>query len=370
MGFRLTMRVVFETFLIVQKKLGLRLSLLAAVLCLGLGSARASTFLELQSTYLGNGWFQYRFSVMNDRFFTEADITKLYLNFTNQIDQMGDSTNWSYATGGREIPRWLFTNGVPARPYTTTFLARSSETAYRLGTTNSMDAAEFGLSVYESQYYPGQGGGGPVFSPAVGFVAVPCLIPCRPEDADGSPTNFVYDLKLLPDIQINQLIEENGVIYGVEFTYAYESTFLLQGSPDLNNWTNIAYIWSYPQVTDWFADETLNSYGQYFRLALVAGIHTTNLPPLSAALSLASKPAVKSSMATNTSRVTGCQLASRKVVVSLATQAGQTVLVQAVDSHRVVKQTQLVVADGASATVSFDAASLPNPAFFQAVVVP
>jgi hypothetical protein len=353
--------------LVMGEKTTRGLPLLLGLLWLGSGIASATTFLTLQSTFLGNGWFQYQMTVMNDPFFTEADITGFeIITFTNQIDQINGTQGWAYTgiTNG-----WAFTNGYPARPYVETFLVRSSETSYRLSSGTNLDGAFVLLSLVLTEMYPGVAEG-VVSGNIVGYVLMPCLVPCSPEEADGSPTNFVYTLKLLPDVIINSLIQTNSQIYGVDFTWDSESTFLLQGTADFNVWTNIAYVWSYPPETLWTTNTPLNAYGSFFRVALVADGHSTNLPPLTSSLALTPKTVAQGSLTLTTPRVTGCQFARGKVVVNLATQPGQTVQVKAVDSHGTIRQTQPVVAAGASATVSFDAASLPSPVFFRAVAVP
>lgn len=348
-----------------SKKTTLGLPLMLVLLWLGLRTADATTFLELKSTYLGDGWFQYQMSVLDDPFFTEADITGLQINFTNQIDQSNGTQGWVYtgATSG-----WAFTNGYPARPYAETFLVQSSETSYRLGVGTNSDGAVALLSLYLTDIYPGIASG-VVSANIVGYAMMPCLVPCSPEEADGSPTNFVYDLKLLPDVTINQLIQTNGQIYGVDFTWDSASTFLLQGSADLNIWTNIAYLWSDPPETVWTTNTALNAYGQFFRVALVADGHSTNLPPLTSNLALMTRSIANAGVASTTPRVTSCQFAGGRVAVNLVSQPGQTVQVQAVDSHGTVRQTQRTTAQGTAATVNFDAASLPNPVFFQAAAV-
>jgi len=351
-----------------SKKTPLGLPLLLSLLWLGPGTACATTFLQLQSTCLGDGWFQYQMTVLNDPFFTEADITELDIHFTNQIDQSNGAQDWVNTGSSNSVSSWAFTNGYPARPYAETFLIRSSETSYRLGVATNLDGAIVLLSLYCADLYPGIAAG-TISVNIVGYAMMPCLIPCSPEDADGSPTNFVYDLKLLPDVVINQLIQSNGEIQGVDFTWDSASTFLLQGTADFNNWTNIAYIWSYPPETVWTTNVSLGDYGQFFRVALVADGHSTNLPPLTSHLALAPKAIAKAGVASTTPRVTGCQFAKGRMAVNIATQPGQTVQVQAVDSHGTVKQTQRTTAQGTSAAVSFDAASLPSPVFFQAVAI-
>ena len=358
--------------LFMGRKTTLGLPWLLGLLWLGLGAANATTFLQLQSTYLGDGWFQYQMSVLNDPFFTEADVTGLQINFTNQIDQSNGAQGWGNIDfdSSYSVSSWAFTNGYPARPYTETFLVRSSETSYRLSSGANFDGAVVLLSLILAEVYPGVGSG--VFSAnIVGYAMMPCLVPCSPEEADGSPTNFVYTLKLLPDVNINQLVQTNGQIYGVDFTWDSASTFVLQGTADMNTWTNIAYVWSYPPETVWTTNTPLNAYGQFFRVALVADGHHTNLPPLTSNLALApDKTIAKAGIGATPLKVTSCRFTGGKVVVNLATRPGLMVQVQAMDARGTIRQTQQVLATGTSATVSFDTASLPSPVFFQAVLVP
>ena len=341
-------------------------SFLLGLLWLGLANAGATTFLTLQSTYLGDGWFQYQMNVLNDPFFTAVQISGFGVNFTNQIDQGNLPSDWNAYSNG--VANWSGPDNYPSRPYELTYLVRSSETSYRLALNTNYDGAIVLFSLFLSEDCPGVADG-IVSANLVGYAQLPCLVPCSPEEADGSPTNYVYDLKFLPDIAINRLIQTNGDIYGVDFTWESDSTFVLQGTADLSNWTNITYLWSYPPETVWTTNVPLNTRGLFFRVALVADGYQTNLPPLTSSLALIPKASVTASLTATTPHVTGCRFAQGKMVVNVATQSGQTVQVQALDSHRVVRRSQSVTASGSSATVTFDAASLPSPVFFQAVAV-
>ncbi|MGA2180079.1 MAG: hypothetical protein ABSH15_10920 [Verrucomicrobiota bacterium] len=337
------------------------------VFLLGLGNSFATTFLQFDSTYLGDGWFQYRMQVMNDPFFTEADIIGLQINFTNQIDQSTDSQNWTNYDSDNAYSCWFFSQSYPARPYEEVFLVRSAETSYRLGTNNGvLDGVLVVFSLYLADFNPWVLNGD-VSANIVGYAAFPCLVPCPPEQADGSPTNFSYTLKLLPDISIQQLIQSNGVVSGVDFLWDYDSTLLLQASTDLTTWTNVTYIWSVPPETLWITNTPLNDFGQFFRLELVADGYQTNLPPLTSNAVLAKPAASRVSVAPLAAipRVSGCQMIKGKIAVSVATQPNQHYSVSALDSHKVVQATQPLTAAGNSATVYFDAQSLPTPVFFQ-----
>jgi len=350
-----------------QKKVRLGLCLLFVVGLMGWETIQATTFLELQSTYLGNGWFQYRMNVMNDPFFTVADIPSLAIDFTNEIAQSVDAANWSFDVPYKGSCSWSLTHSFPARPNTQTFLVHSSETSYRLASGTNADAALILMSLHLAGVNPGTAVFGQTI---VGYAIMPCLIPCRPEDADGSPTNFVYDLKLVPDIQINRLIQGDGGVNGVNFTWGSESTLLLQGSRDLHQWTNITYLWSYPPETEWTTNQSLSDYGSFFRLNLIADGHVaqTNLPPLNN-VKFAAKVATKIGGPIIT-RVTGCQFTQGKVAVMIASQLGLPLQVQVLNGRGEVLKSQEVVPVTSSTTVYFDAASLPSPAFFQAVLMP
>jgi len=354
--------------------------LMLAVLSLGVLTARATTFLQFQSTYLGDGWFQYQMSVLDDPYFSEADITGLTVYFPGEIGSSTTSTNWSEtdsedagSTWSFTNSTWSFTNGYPVRPYQETFLVQSSDTTYKLG-TNIPNSAVVILSLFPVDFNP-MGNDG-LSQNIVGYATLPCLVPCSPDEADNSPTNFVFILKLLPDVGINQLIQTNGNIYGIDFTWGYDSTFVLQASADLNNWTNVAYIWSYPPETIWTTNTPLNNFGNFFRISLVGSSYDTNPPALNSSAVEISKALAKNNGAVpkgvpgGAPKVTGCSFSNGKVLVNVATAPGEQIQIQATDAHLAVQQTQQVIANGTVTTATFDAANLPSPVFFQAKLVP
>jgi hypothetical protein len=343
---------------------GKSLSTCLLFLLLGLGNCLGTTFLQFNSSYLGDGWFQYQMQVMDDPFFTEADIEGLTLNFTNQIDESTSSQNWVNSSSDDAESIWSFSQSIPPRPYEETFLVRSAETSYRLGTNMEFYGAVVVFSLDLAEVNPFTYGG--VFSQnVVGYANMPCLVPCAPEQADGSPTNFSYALKLLPDVSIQQLIQSNGVVDGVDFVWDYASTFVLQATTDLTTWTNVAYIWSYPPETLWTTNTPLNNFGQFFRIEIVAADHATNLPPLNSNALLPSLAVNRASIAVTVPRVSSCQIAKGEIAVNVATQPNQHYTISALDRHKVVQATQPLTATNNSATVYFDAKSLPTPVFFQ-----
>jgi hypothetical protein len=344
------------------------LSLLLGVFLLEPGNSRATTFLKFDSSYLGDGWFQYHLQMMDDPFFTEVDIGGLQLNFADQIDQSTNLLNWTNVAAPYGS-LWTFGQTNPARPYDVTFLVRSSETSYRLGTNGVWDGSSLVIYAYLSGENPllNQGGGTVYSVSLAGILDLPCLVPCSPSESDGSPTNYTTTIKLLPDVSIQHLIQSDGVAQGVDFLWDYESTFLLQASADLKTWTNVAYVWSDPPETMWTTNVPLNNFGSFYRVELVANDHVSDLPPLNSN-AFAMKPAAarkSSAAATQVPRVSGCQMAKGKIAVSLVTEPNQQYTVSAYDNHNAMHASQPLIATGSSATVYFDVKSLPTPVFFQ-----
>ena len=340
-----------------------------------LGTAKATTFLTLQSSCLGNGWFQYQLNVMADPFFKAVNIGGLYFNnFTNPIEHMANADGWSYSDYGNRWVNWSSANGYAARPYSATFLMRSTESSCRMGSLYSEGATVI-MSLSLNEVNPGYN----IYEQdIVGYANLPCLIPCRPDEADGSPTSFVYTMKLVPDVILNQLIQTNGLTYGMDYTWNintsdnYDATFVLEGSTDLQTWTNITYIHASTPETIWTTNSPLNDYGQFFRLELFSfeSRYGYGAAPSVASPKQSSPAGATKSIAPATPQVTGCQLVKGELVVNVATQPGQTILVQAVDAHGNIQQTKQVSALNVSATATFAPAGLPNPVYFRALAAP
>jgi hypothetical protein len=330
---------------------------LVILLSLEAGTGFATTFLQLDSTYLGDGWFQYRLRVMKDPFFSEAYVTKFAPSFTGQVDCQAGPQNWTntFAAGAST---WLPVERPLDRPNEQVFLMRSAAKSYQMG------SFFLNLSLYpQAAICPLGDASKNIWY----FGTFPCLVPGASEQEAGPSPTFSYVLKLLPDISIQRLLQTNGAVQGVDFTWAYSSTFLLQASTDLAHWTNVSYLWSSPPETLWMADSPLSPLGQFFRLELVANGLVTNLPPLSlgamAAIPLGAKGQIPAPAATP--RIVDCQVTQGRVAVSLMVEPNQACAVEALDSLHRVRAIRQVTASTNSATVFFEAQTLPSPVFFQ-----
>jgi hypothetical protein len=333
------------------------LALLLLICLPGTRRASAVTFETVESSYLGDGWFQYDVKVFYDPFFLQADLTQFAINITNGVDieQGAIPTNW---TASANYPSWSYTgSNAQSRPNEQIFLMHSSATNYMLGTNaNSV------LSLVTSEIYPA----GVVSGNIVGYVTIPCLLPCPPELADHAPTNHLETIVFVPDMVIEKLLLGPSV-YGLQFNWGSDSTDLLQASSDMSHWTNVTYIWGTNGDTLWTTNQHLLDHGQFFRLLLAAGLQTTNVAPLSEA-SIRTSSAIKSlPAADSTPRVMSCRPQGDVVSVQVASAPGQSGQVRMLNSLGVVLQTQSFNAVSNSVVVNFRARSFSGPVLFQAV---
>ena len=148
-----------------------RFILLVVALLLPTGPVAGRDSIELESTYLGEGWFKYRLKSLPDPFFSQVSLGQFGPSFTNLVEfglpPDHGNTNWFFD--------FSFSQN---RPYEAFFSARSSERHFKrsLGTLIiSMEIAEPYCD--PSFCFPGGIGG---------YVNLGCLAPCSADEADGS----------------------------------------------------------------------------------------------------------------------------------------------------------------------------------------
>jgi len=338
---------------------------LPLVLLLALAETSQARYqVELESTYLGEGWFRYRLRSIDDPFFLFFDLASLGAPFVSRVEYGPTPSGWRIASNSLvssgESVSWEVEESPwvadQLRPYERTFLARSAETHLKtqLGAVFTMSLATVG------------GYHGPATSiNIVGYATCNALVPCASSEADGSPTNLLTTIQIidLPDVEILGLVRDAAGTHGLSFRYDEASTLRLEASRGLDRWSNVAYLYGVAGVTTWTTNVSLDAYGNYFRLALVAEGQVTNLPPLDPGLS----PATAFSAAANnapsvslvpppssrTVRVLRCAPSAEGVEVSIATQPGHTYEVSLLGKDATVVQSQSLVAAGEAAAVVF-----------------
>lgn len=227
---------------------------------IGLFAADGRDVMEVESRYTGDGCFQYTVRTLYDPFVTDVGFANLVpLPFTNYVSNtlpphwtnyITDDGNWWGIAYDASSPQPRF-NEI-------SFSVCSSSTAFRRKGLQVFFAVLL-ADCFELRYI-------------AGYCTFPALVPCAPEEADGSEPQMVSRFEIVPDLIINQLIVTNGEVHGVTFS-SIVATVELQGSHDLIHWTPVAQFAAHSPPTTWTSASSLNAYGEFFRLRAVSVKH-------------------------------------------------------------------------------------------------
>lgn len=241
-----------------------RLIILLALGCLVFGapSLQAADFLRMESSYLGNGWFQYRVTLADDPYFEAASISAFSISFPGRTEYGVGPADWSSSDAVAGEANWTAdTQQVQARPYERTFLVRSSHTTFK---TVDQAVRFVGLATPKTQLQSAQVPVGAVFLQLRG------VVPCPPGEADNSSAVHQSSAALRQDLRITALTVVAGVPASLSYEWPYDSTVSLEGSFDFVTWTPIVMISGDAGLTTWNATVPLENSGRFFRLALIA----------------------------------------------------------------------------------------------------
>src|ERR1051326_1137960 len=224
----------------------------------GLNAAFCRDIVEVESRYTGNGCFQYTVRTLEDPFVTDIYLGNLIPQpFTNYVSSILPPHWTNFVSDGQWWGIAYDVSSPQPRLNGISFSICSSSTSFRRGPYGFQTVFAVLLAdCFRIRYISG-------------YHNLPCLVPCAPEEADGSESQLVSRFELIPDLIINQLILTNGEVYGLTFSGVSLENIELQGSPDLTNWTVIArFAGSSPGM--WTTNSALNAYGEFFRLRAVS----------------------------------------------------------------------------------------------------
>lgn len=236
--------------------------LLIALLTLmcGMKELRANTFMELESTYEGDGWFQYKLRLPVDPFWEVAYIHYLSFQFLQATGEKVVPPSWSGDAYG------LGPNDSQARPTEYIFRFRSSYRHFKLHPTGFSTRLYLVPQVWNFIKV----GDHTIYSPSIfGFTDHECLVPCPPDEADGSAPLHVMRFIMVPDVKILQLLTDSNGVSGLKYYLPYDASFVVEGSQNLTNWNPVAYS-SAAAGTNEFTSVNLITGGPYYRIQILA----------------------------------------------------------------------------------------------------
>ena len=236
--------------------------LLIGILLTGGTALPAADFIRMESSYLGEGWFEYRVTMENDPYYEASSIGAVSIAFPGRTDYGTDPADWVSDGASADLAIWNFDMGQPqTRPYERTFLARSSHTTFKTldqGATISFVATpKAALQTSEA-------------TEISGVLRFRGVVPCPPEEADGSGATQSGSNWLRADLRITSLVLENGAPKSLSYEWTYDSTVSLEASFDLKIWTPVTTILGDAGETIWTVTVPLENSGKFYRLTLLA----------------------------------------------------------------------------------------------------
>lgn len=312
-------------------------------------AAEARNLFELESQYHGNGVFEYRLRTLHDPFITGITIHQILPSpFTNFVECTPPEHWTNYFSQYDSDPNaWagiMFDDSV-TQPRTNEiiFAPRSSSSDFKLKQYGMTLIVYFQLAAE----YDGFNGLG-------GYVTLDCLTPCSPEESDGSPSQLTSYREAVKDIKIDALVRTNQAVHGITFSWNQPSTVELEGSHNLKDWNYIARFFGNAPQTTWTTNLSLNSYGRFFRLALVANKHLTNDIAPDAASFVGRQTLVP---------VENCRIRDGRFIADFISNPEAVYRVEFCNTKNQIVEMLQLVATNSTTTVSFDVKDCPDGGF-------
>jgi thiosulfate/3-mercaptopyruvate sulfurtransferase len=247
-----------------QGAYGLAVSSLA-LFALGsnLSPAYAGNLVTLDSEYLGDGAFEYRLTCNPQPYLMErSGLSNFSLSFPGFDSVVQEPANWQRAPGFPTVPQaeaslqWLrHRTNWENLPYQCAFRVRTQKSSFRLGTSQATnllhwkDWAEplgYRTHIQES-------------------LTLRCLLPCDPEQSDGSPPLYHDAASDFPEISIPQcdLMAFQALRLGISARTGLP--LCVEATADLKSWHRVGFLAASGLTTPWTAHTTDAGALQFYR---------------------------------------------------------------------------------------------------------
>jgi hypothetical protein len=238
--------------------------IVAAGLLIGAGAVQCATvpdLIRLESRFIGGGFFEYVLEFPDARYFDRVSFHSLHLmdGQGRVVARVQTPEHWTADSRGwtHDQTHW------DVVPYRATFRVKANGNDFR--TANA-------LAVWEMHWYewalpepeqPGQ---------VVAYVSLPCLVPCGPNETDGSSPEQIHSVPSRPEVRVDGLsISDNGVI-DIDFQVGEGVPVVIEASDDLINWVPIGTSVGTAGTTQWTSAATPAPEGQFFRVVVKRSI--------------------------------------------------------------------------------------------------
>jgi hypothetical protein len=246
-----------------QGAYGLAVSSLALLaLSSNLCRAYASNLVMLDSEYLGDGIFEYRLTCNLQPYLERSGLSNFSLSFPGFDGVVQEAANWQRGPGFPTPPQaeaslvWLHNQtNRESLPYQCAFRVRTQKPSFRLGTSQSTDVLHWNDWAQPPGYR----------THVQERLTLRCLVPCDPEQGDGSPPLYHDAGSDFPEISIPQCYLVSPEMLRLGITARTGLPLCLEATEDLNSWHRVGLLAASGSLTPW----TVNTAGagslQFYR---------------------------------------------------------------------------------------------------------
>ena len=229
--------------------------------------------LTIESTSHGDGRFDYRLTMHDDPFLLTDDTLAFGVVATGVVEVTVTPPGWSVDLTP-SVVTWISNFGISytnhmSRPAQYEFGLRSSFLAHR-------SSASFGASTVYGSLRPISMPG--FFDGIIGsmnilyYVSLNAVVPCPPDQADGSPAQHKEVYEMFSSLMIDSFYKREGELHGLYVRYDPSGYTAVVRARRHNQdpWTDIEQFKGQAGVTCWVSDLPLKYYGNYFCAALLS----------------------------------------------------------------------------------------------------
>ena len=100
------------------------------------------------------------------------------------------------------------------------------------------------------------------------YANVTGLVPCSPDEADGSPPEWVDRVGGFPELEVQSILISDGRPTGIRFQVGGGLRVVVESSDDLKTWIAVGSAVGVNGLTTWAPGGTLETLGRFFRVAV------------------------------------------------------------------------------------------------------
>jgi thiosulfate/3-mercaptopyruvate sulfurtransferase len=224
--------------------------------------SHAGNLVTLESQSLGEGTFEYRLSCNPQPYLERSGLSNFSLSFPGFDGVVQEPANWERAPGFPTPPQaeaflqWFHNRtNRDDLPYQCAFRLRSQKSSFRLGTCQVTNLLHW-YDWAQPQGYR---------TNVKECLTLKCLVPCDPEQSDGSPSLYQDSASAFPEINISECYLSAPQVLRLGIRARPGLPLCIESTETLNIWHRVGFLAASGLITPWTTNTTGAGPSQFYR---------------------------------------------------------------------------------------------------------